>query len=166
MAELGQQLGEIGVQQHAGGAQPDLSHRGGADIGHALKEVLVLHQEFQGPLIEDAPGVGEPEALAGALNELDVQLLLQLLDGAGQHGLGDEELGRRPGIALVADHLYKVSQMLDLQSSRPPSSRYLVSIIPENGRERQKKPSKICPTDLRDIHKTMPILYRPMPEQG
>ena len=39
-----------------------------------------------------------------------------MLDGPGEHGLGNEELGGGLGKALLADYLYKVLQLLDLHT--------------------------------------------------
>lgn len=94
----------------------DLPHPHGAHVVHGLEEIVVLEQEVQGTVIEDASGVSEVEALAGALDEPDVELLLQMLDGAGEHRLGDEELSCRLGKALLTNYLYKILQLLDLHT--------------------------------------------------
>ena len=81
------------------------AHHPGGVVRHALDGVapLLQYAEALVHIGEELQAVrGEPDLLLLLLEELDAQLLLQLVDGVAQAGLGDMELLRRMGVVQRA----------------------------------------------------------------
>ena len=71
------------------------------------------------PLPQEHPVVGEDDAVAAAVKQLDAQLVLQLHELAGERGLRHVEQGCGPGDVFLAGHCQKVSQDAQLHRKAP-----------------------------------------------
>src|SRR5689334_2822176 len=71
-----------------------------AQLFERVVELLLQALESAGILQDDAAGIRRRELLAGAVDELLAELLLQTLEGERYRGLRPQELFGRPGKAL------------------------------------------------------------------
>lgn len=112
------QLGGVpAADDHALGRLPaGLLHPGQGDVGQ-------LH-DLTGVLEEEIALLGQPDALAGAVEELYPQLVLQSVDLVADGGLGDVEALGRPGKVQKVGDLQKALQLCgihqDLPAAAPP----------------------------------------------
>lgn len=83
-------------------------------LRHLLQHAHPLVQHAEGPLRVGEkllPVDGQADVAAVLLKQLDPQLLLQLLDGVAQAGLGDVELGGGLGVVQDVGQGFKVLQL-------------------------------------------------------
>ena len=115
---LGDQLGEVHVQQNTGADDTHFTHFGGLNVLNAPVNILILFHQPASVLIEHLAGIRQRKGSAAADDQRRTQFFLQIADAAAEDRLGHVQLLRSPGKTFGFRHGQKVFDVLNIHSKQ------------------------------------------------